>query len=194
MGRLTHPLRYDAASDRYVETTWDEAFAAIGAQLRKLDPKDVTFYASGKASLETSYLYALFARIYGRNNLPDSSNMCHETTSVGLKKVLGSPVGTCTFEDLENCDMIIHVGQNPGTNSPRILHPLKDAAERGCKILAINPLKEKGLIEFVDPQNPVADDGRQADADRYAIHPGEPRRRHRAADGHRQARAGARRA
>ena len=113
-----------------------------------------TFYSSGKADLEASYLYALFARIYGHNNLPDSSNMCHETTSVGLKKVLGSPVGTCTLEDLENCDMIFHVGQNPGTNSPRILHPLKDAVERGCKIIAINPLKEKGLIEFVDPQNP----------------------------------------
>ena len=117
-------------------------------------PKDVTFYSSGKASLEASYLYALFARIYGCNNLPDSSNMCHETTSVGLKKVLGSPVGTCTLQDLETCDMIIHVGQNPGTNSPRILHPLKAAAERGCKIVAINPLKEKGLVEFVDPQNP----------------------------------------
>lgn len=153
-GRLTHPLRYDFVRDRYVETSWDEAFTAIGEELRRLDPKSVTFYASGKAALEPSYLYALFARMYGHNNLPDSSNMCHETTSVALKKVLGSPVGTCTFDDLAHSDAIFYVGQNPGTNSPRILHPLKDAVERGCKIVAMNPLKEKGLIEFVDPQNP----------------------------------------
>ena len=153
-GRLTHPLRYDARLDRYIETSWDEAFAAIGAELRKLDPKTTTFYASGKAGLEASFLYALFARIYGHNNLPDSSNMCHETTSVALKKVIGSPVGTCRLEDFEHCDAIFYVGQNPGTNSPRILHPLKDAVERGCKIIAFNPLKERGLIEFADPQNP----------------------------------------
>ncbi|MEE2859491.1 MAG: FdhF/YdeP family oxidoreductase [Pseudomonadota bacterium] len=153
-GRLTHPLRYDAASDRYVETSWDEAFAAIGAELRRLDPKKVTFYVSGKAGLEASYLYGLFARAYGHTNLPDSSNMCHETTSVGLKKVIGSPVGTCVLDDLEHCDMIIHVGQNPGTNSPRILHPFQKAAERGCHIVAINPLREKGLLEFANPQNP----------------------------------------
>ncbi|TCM13985.1 molybdopterin-dependent oxidoreductase alpha subunit [Novosphingobium sp. PhB165] len=153
-GRLTEPLRYDASSDRYVPVGWDEAFAAIGENLRHLDPKSVTFYASGKAALEPSYLYALFARMYGHNNLPDSSNMCHETTSVGLKKVIGSPVGTCTFEDLAHCDAIFYLGQNPGTNSPRILHPLKDAVERGCKIIAFNPLRERGLIEFADPQNP----------------------------------------
>lgn len=153
-GRLTHPLRYDAASDRYVETGWDEAFAAIGAQLRGMDPKKVTFYVSGKAGLEASYLYGLYARAYGHSNLPDSSNMCHETTSVGLKKVIGSPVGTCVLEDFEHCDMIIHVGQNPGSNSPRILHPLQKAVERGCHIVAINPLREKGLLEFANPQSP----------------------------------------
>lgn len=153
-GRLTHPLRYDAASDRYLPVSWDTAFAAIGATLQRLEPKSVTFYASGKAALEPSYLYALLARMYGNNNLPDSSNMCHETTSVGLKKVLGSPVGTCTFQDLEKCDAIFYIGQNPGTNSPRILHPLNDAVKRGCKIIAFNPLREKGLLEFTDPQNP----------------------------------------
>ncbi|MFN4059451.1 MAG: FdhF/YdeP family oxidoreductase [Paracoccus hibiscisoli] len=152
-GRLTHPLRYDAASDRYLETTWDEAFAAIGQELQALDPKAVTFYASGKAGLEASFLYALYARAYGHVNLPDSSNMCHETTSVGLKEVVGSPVGTCVLEDFEHCDMIINVGQNPGTNSPRMLHPLQEAAERGCCIVAINPLREKGLIEFASPQS-----------------------------------------
>ncbi|WP_121115109.1 FdhF/YdeP family oxidoreductase [Croceibacterium ferulae] len=154
-GRLPQPLRYDANTDRYLPVSWDTAFAAIGQKLRELDPKSVTFYASGKAALEPSYLYALFARMYGHNNLPDSSNMCHETTSVGLKKVTGSPVGTCTFEDLSKCDAIFYFGQNPGTNSPRILHPLKDAVERGCKIIVFNPLKEKGLIEFTDPQNPI---------------------------------------
>ena len=153
-GRLTEPMRYDAASDRYVPIGWDDAIAAIGAALRRLEPKSVTFYASGKAALEPSYLYALFARMYGHNNLPDSSNMCHETTSVGLKKVIGSPVGTCTFDDLQHCDAIFYLGQNPGANSPRILHPLKDAVERGCKIVAFNPLREKGLLEFVDPQSP----------------------------------------
>ncbi len=154
-GRLTHPLRYDAATDKYVETGWDEALAAIGATLRGLDPKSVVFYASGRASLETSYLYALYARMYGHNNLPDSSNMCHETTSVGLKKVTGSPVGTCVLDDFESCDAIFYFGQNPGTNSPRFLHPLQDAVRRGCRIVTFNPVREKGLIEFVDPQNPL---------------------------------------
>jgi len=154
-GRLTHPLRYDPASDKYVETSWEEAFSAIAGKLNALDPKSVTFYASGKAGLEASYLYAIFARAYGHNNLPDSSNMCHETTSVGLKKVTGSPVGTCTLDDLEHCDAIFYLGQNPGTCSPRILHPLQKAAERGCKIIVFNPLREKGLIEFVNPQKPV---------------------------------------
>ncbi len=154
-GRLTHPLRYNGETDRYEAVEWDAAFGAIGAKLRALDPKAVTFYASGKAALEPSYLYAIFARAYGHNNLPDSSNMCHETTSVGLKKVIGSPVGTCVEEDLKHCDAIFYLGQNPGTNSPRILHPLKAAVKRGCKIVVFNPLREKGLEEFTDPQNPV---------------------------------------
>ncbi|NML92315.1 FdhF/YdeP family oxidoreductase [Novosphingobium olei] len=154
-GRLTEPMRYDAATDRYIRTTWDEAFAAIGAQLRTIPPEAITFYASGKAALEPSYLYAAFARMLGHNNLPDSSNMCHETTSVGLKKVIGSPVGTCQLDDFEHCDAIFYLGQNPGTNSPRILHPLQQAVKRGCRIVAFNPLKEAGLVEFVNPQSPV---------------------------------------
>ncbi len=154
-GRLTTPLRYDAATDRYVTCGWDEAFAAIGAELRALDPKSVVFYASGKASLETSYLFGLFARMYGHNNLPDSSNMCHETTSVGLKKVIGSPVGTCLLEDFGHCDAIFYFGQNPGTNSPRFLHPLQEAVKRGCKIITFNPVREKGLERFINPQNPI---------------------------------------
>ncbi len=154
-GRLTHPMRYDAASDHYVECSWDEAFTAIGAELKAIDPKSAIFYASGRASLETTYLYALFARLYGHNNLPDSSNMCHETTSVTLNKLIGSPVGTCTLDDFEECDAIFFFGQNTGTNSPRFLHPLQKAVERGCKIVTFNPIREKGLIEFISPQNPA---------------------------------------
>ncbi|HTZ69856.1 MAG TPA: FdhF/YdeP family oxidoreductase [Acetobacteraceae bacterium] len=154
-GRLTTPLRYDAATDHYVPCAWGEAFSSIGAALRALDPKSVIFYASGKAALEASYLYGVFARMYGCNNLPDSSNMCHETTSVGLKKVVGSPVGTCVLEDFEHCDAIFYFGQNPGSNSPRFLHPLQDAVKRGCKVVTFNPVREKGLESFVNPQNPV---------------------------------------
>ena len=153
-GRLTHPMRYDRASDHYVPCSWDEAFDAIGRELKALDPKSAIFYASGHASLEASYLYALFARLYGHNNLPDSSNMCHETTSVTLTKVLGAGVGTCVYQDLQSCDAMFFFGQNPGTNSPRFLHPLQDAARRGVKIITFNPIRERGLEFFVNPQNP----------------------------------------
>lgn len=153
-GRLTHPLRYDAATDRYVETSWDAAFAQIGATLRRLDPKSTAFYASGRASLETSFLYGLFARLYGHNNLPDSSNMCHETTSVALKQAIGSPVGTCVLDDFETCDLMLFFGQNTGTNSPRFLHPIQAAARRGCRMVTFNPVRERGLIEFTNPQDP----------------------------------------
>lgn len=153
-GRLTHPMRYDAAIDHYVPCDWDEAFTAIGAELKAIDPKAAVFYASGRASLETSYLYALFARLYGHNNLPDSSNMCHETTSVALKEVTGSPVGTCVLADFELCDAIFFFGQNPGTNSPRLLHPLQEAVKRGVKIVTFNPIREKGLEVFKNPQSP----------------------------------------
>jgi molybdopterin-dependent oxidoreductase alpha subunit len=154
-GRLTHPMRYDHATDKYVPCSWDEAFTAIGAELKAIDPGAAVFYASGRASLETSYLYALFARLYGHNNLPDSSNMCHETTSVALKKVIGSPVGTCVLSDFHHCDSIFFFGQNPGTNSPRLLHPLQEAVKRGCKIVTFNPVREKGLEVFKNPQSPV---------------------------------------
>ncbi|NIJ08418.1 molybdopterin-dependent oxidoreductase alpha subunit [Sphingomonas vulcanisoli] len=154
-GRLTHPMRYDSVSDKYVPCAWEEAFAAIGAELKKLDPRSTVFYSSGRASLETSYLYALFARLYGHNNLPDSSNMCHETTSVALKKLIGSPVGTCVLADFDLCDAIFFFGQNTGSNSPRLLHPLQEAVKRGVKIVTFNPIKEKGLEVFKNPQSPV---------------------------------------
>jgi len=154
-GRLTHPMRYNRASDTYVPCSWDEAFQAIGSELRMLDPESAVFYSSGRASLETSYLYALFARLYGHNNLPDSSNMCHETTSVGLKKVIGSPVGTSVLNDFNLCDAIFFFGQNTGSNSPRLLHPLQEAVKRGCKIVTFNPVREKGLETFKNPQSPL---------------------------------------
>ncbi|KQP80277.1 FdhF/YdeP family oxidoreductase [Methylobacterium sp. Leaf117] len=154
-GRLTHPMRYDPATDKYVACDWDEAFREIGSELKLLDPKSVIFYSSGRASLETSYLYALFARMYGCNNLPDSSNMCHETTSVALKKVIGAGVGTIVFDDLSKCDAMFFFGQNTGSNSPRFLHPLQEAAKRGVQIVTFNPVREKGLEFFTNPQSPV---------------------------------------
>ncbi len=154
-GRLTEPLRYDAAADRYVPVSWTAAFAAIGKQLRALqpeDPKSVVFYSSGRASLETSYLYQLFARMFGNNNLPDSSNMCHESTSVGLKAAIGVPVGTVRLDDFKSTDCLLFFGQNVGSNSPRMLHPLQEASERGVPIIVFNPLRERGLEEFTNPQ------------------------------------------
>lgn len=153
-GRLTHPLRYDRPSDRYVPCSWDEAFLAIGAELKALDPRSVVFYASGRASLETSYCYALLARLYGSNNLSDSSNMCHETTSVALKKLLGAAVGTTVYDDFDKCDAMFFFGQNTGSNSPRFLHPLQQAVRRGCKVVTFNPVRERGLEEFINPQDP----------------------------------------
>lgn len=154
-GRLTHPLRYDAATDRYVEVSWDDAFTQIGQVLQSLPKQSVVFYASGHAGLEASYLYGILARAYGNNNLPQSSNMCHETTSVGLNKVIGSPVGTVIWEDLEKTDAFFFFGQNPGSNSPRFLHPLQEAKKRGARIVTFNPVVEQGLVSFVNPQNPA---------------------------------------
>ncbi|WP_036166992.1 FdhF/YdeP family oxidoreductase [Massilia sp. 9096] len=155
LGRLTVPLRYDAATDKYVEASWDAAFADIGARLRAMDPKQVVFYSSGRASLETSYMYSLLARMYGNNNLPDSSNMCHESTSVALPKSIGVPVGTVVLDDFDNTDCIFFFGQNVGVNSPRMLHQLQDARKRGVPIVTFNPLRERGLVSFVNPQSPI---------------------------------------
>ena len=154
-GRLTHPLRYDPDSDRYVTVSWEEAFAEIGRELRALDPNAVIYYTSGRASLETSYMYALMARMHGTNNLPDSSNMCHEPTSVGLKSSIGSPVGTTILEDFESTDLILFFGQNVGSNAPRMLHPLQEARKRRVPIITFNPLRERGLERFTNPQSPT---------------------------------------
>jgi molybdopterin-dependent oxidoreductase alpha subunit len=154
-GRLTVPMRYDPAADRYVPMAWERAFEEIGAELKKLDPRNVVFYTSGRASLEASYMYQLFGRMYGSNNFPDSSNMCHETTSVALPEVIGVPVGTVLLEDFEHTDCILFFGHNTTTNAPRMLHPLQEAAQRGVPIITFNPLRERGLERFTNPQNPV---------------------------------------
>jgi len=154
-GRLTHPLRYDAASDHYQPVSWDSAFAEIGAELKAMDdPDQVVFYMSGRAALETAYMYGLLARLYGTNNLPDSSNMCHESTSVALPESIGVPVATVTLNDLEHTDGLFFFGQNTGTSSPRMLHELQAARERGAEIVTFNPLRERGLERFVNPQSP----------------------------------------
>ena len=154
-GRLTVPLRYDAASDKYRPVEWDTAFAEIGAHLRACKRDKVVFYASGRASLETSYMYQLLARMYGNNNLPDSSNMCHESTSVGLQKTIGVGVGTVHLNDFKHTDCILFFGQNVGVNSPRMLHQLQEARERDVPIITFNPLRERGLVSFTNPQSPI---------------------------------------
>ena len=156
-GRLTRPMRWDKESDKYVPVAWDDAFAEIGRELVALGqtPDASVFYTSGRASLEACYMYQLFARLYGTNNLPDSSNMCHESTSVALPESIGVAVGTVTLQDFEQADLMLYVGHNPGTSAPRILHQLQSAAKRGATIIGINPLRERGLERFKNPQNPI---------------------------------------
>jgi molybdopterin-dependent oxidoreductase alpha subunit len=155
-GRLTHPMRYDAATDTYRPIAWDEAFARIGAVLRALpDPNMAEFYTSGRASNEAAFLYQIFAREYGTNNFPDCSNMCHEATSVGLPQSIGIGKGTVSLDDFDRCDLIIAMGHNPGTNHPRMMGTLHDAAKRGAQIIVFNPLRERALERFADPQSPI---------------------------------------
>jgi molybdopterin-dependent oxidoreductase alpha subunit len=154
-GRLTHPMRWDPATDKYVPVEWARAFEEIGRELRAIAPESAVFYTSGRASLETAFMYGLFARAFGNNNLPDSSNMCHETTSVALPESIGVPVGTCTLDDFAHTDCIFFFGQNVGTSSPRMLHQLQEAVKRGVPIVTFNPLRERGLVEFVNPQSPA---------------------------------------
>src|ERR1700726_4961739 len=155
-GRLTHPMAYDRATDRYLPISWDEALAKIGAALRELPHPDMAeFYTSGRASNEAAFLYQLFAREYGTNNFPDCSNMCHEATSVGLPESLGVGKGTVLLEDFDVVDAIFIFGQNPGTNSPRMMTTLRNASRRGTRIISFNPLRERALERFQAPQNPV---------------------------------------
>lgn len=156
VGRLTHPMSYDAASDRYVPVGWDEAFATIGKHLASLpDPNMAEFYTSGRTSNEAAFLYQVFAREYGTNNFPDCSNMCHEATSVGLPQSIGVGKGTVLLEDFDTTDCILIFGQNPGTNSPRMMTTLRNASRRGVPIISFNPFRERALERFQAPQNPV---------------------------------------
>jgi molybdopterin-dependent oxidoreductase alpha subunit len=155
-GRLTHPMAYDQASDRYLPISWDEALARIGAALRALPHPDMAeFYTSGRASNEAAFLYQLFAREYGTNNFPDCSNMCHEATSVGLPESIGVGKGTVTLEDFDDCDALFCIGHNPGTNHPRMLTTLREVSKRGVPIIVFNPLRERGLERFTSPQSPI---------------------------------------
>ena len=155
-GRLTHPMAYDRASDRYLPISWDEALKTIGAALRALPHPDMAeFYTSGRASNEAAFLYQLFAREFGTNNFPDCSNMCHEATSVGLPESIGVGKGTVTLEDFDHCDAVFCIGHNPGTNHPRMLTTLREVSKRGAPIIVFNPLRERGLERFTSPQHPV---------------------------------------
>jgi len=155
-GRLTHPMVYDQATDRYLPISWDEALTRIGAVLRRLPQPDMAeFYTSGRASNEAAFLYQLFAREYGTNNFPDCSNMCHEATSVGLPQSIGVGKGTVTLEDFDHCDALFCIGHNPGTNHPRMLTTLREVSKRGAPIIVFNPLRERGLERFTSPQHPV---------------------------------------
>ena len=154
-GRLTAPMRFDAESDHYVPVSWDDAFQLIGSHLQQIKPDEAHFYTSGRTGNETAFLYQLFVRLYGTNNMPDCSNMCHEPSGVALNASIGVGKGTVTLEDFDHADAIFIFGQNPGTNHPRMLGTLQEAALRGCQIVVINPLKERGLVSFQDPQNPL---------------------------------------
>jgi molybdopterin-dependent oxidoreductase alpha subunit len=155
-GRLTHPMAYDPATDRYLPISWDLALAKIGAALRELPHPDMAeFYTSGRSSNEAAFLYQLFAREFGTNNFPDCSNMCHEATSVGLPESIGVGKGTVTLEDFDHSDAVFCIGHNPGTNHPRMLTTLREVAKRGTPIIVINPLRERGLERFTSPQHPV---------------------------------------
>ncbi|MFJ1468975.1 FdhF/YdeP family oxidoreductase [Massilia orientalis] len=155
-GRLTDPMVYDRATDKYTPIAWDDAFALIARHLNALDDPDrAAFYTSGRASNEAAFLYQLFARMVGTNNFPDCSNMCHEATSRGLPGTVGIGKGTVTLDDFDEADAILIFGQNPATNHPRMMGLLRECAKRGAAIVSINPLKERGLERFQDPQSPA---------------------------------------
>ena len=172
-GRLTEPMRYNRATDRYEPISWEDAFAMIGAELHALEnPDRADFYTSGRTSNEAAFLYQLFVRRFGTNNFPDCSNMCHEATSVGLPESIGIGKGTVLLEDFEKTDAIFVIGQNPGTNSPRMMTPLREASRRGVPIVAMNPLRERALERFAAPQDPVEMSTFVLDPDRQRILPG----------------------
>lgn len=152
-GRLTHPMVLYPGSTHYQPLSWEEANTIIGDKLRELsNPNEAAFYTSGRTSNEAAFLYQLFVRMYGTNNLPDCSNMCHESSGVALNKTTGIGKGSVTLEDLNKAELILIFGQNPATNHPRMLSALEKAKANGAKVVSINPLKEAGLIRFKNPQ------------------------------------------
>lgn len=153
-GRLTEPMRYDPKTDKYVPVAWEDAFALIGQHLQALDsPHQAEFYTSGRTANETAFLYSIFIREFGTNNFPDCSNMCHEPTSRGLMPAIGIGKGTIVLADFEHAEAIFVIGQNTGTNSPRMMTNLVDARKRGVPIVLINPMPERALIRFTEPQD-----------------------------------------
>ncbi|MDC6467798.1 FdhF/YdeP family oxidoreductase, partial [Flavobacteriaceae bacterium] len=155
-GRITHPVVLNKEGNYYEEISWKDAFKLIGAELNKLkSPDEAIFYTSGRTSNEAAFLYQLFVRQFGTNNLPDCSNMCHESSGVALSDTLGIGKGSVTLEDFNHAELVIVMGQNPGTNHPRMLNALGKTKKRGGKIITINPLPEVGLMNYRDPQNPL---------------------------------------
>src|ERR1700733_2085195 len=153
-GRLTEPMHLAPDGTHYQPVSWDEAFRLIATRLKSLDdPNRALFYTSGRASNEAAFAYQLLARRLGTNNLPDCSNMCHESSGAALTQTIGIGKGMVTLEDIsDHAGLIVVVGQNPGTNHPRMLAALEEAKERGAKIVAVNPLPEAGLMRFKNPQ------------------------------------------
>ena len=158
-GRLTEPVFLAENATHYEAITWEKAFHILAEELNSLEsPDEAVFYTSGRTSNEAAFLYQLFVRNFGTNNLPDCSNMCHESTSVALSEAIGLGKATIKLEDLEDTDLIIIIGQNPGTNAPRMMSSLQKAKENGARIIAVNPLPEAGLMNFVNP-NPELSGG-----------------------------------
>ena len=152
-GRLTHPMIVRPGSEHYEPIGWDEAYSMIAEHLRALpDPNEAVFYTSGRTSNEAAFVYQLMIRAFGTNNMPDCSNMCHESSGTALSETIGIGKGSVSVTDLEHADLILIAGQNPGTNHPRMLSVLEKAKANGAKVIAINPLPEAGLLRFKDPQ------------------------------------------
>ena len=138
----------------YTQITWNDAFELIGEQIRATTPGRTVFYTSGRTANESAFMYQLFARSIGTNNCPDCSNMCHESSGSALNPTIGIGKGTVSLGDIHQAELILVVGQNPGTNHPRMLSALKECKDNGGKIVAVNPLPEAGLFNFKDPQTP----------------------------------------
>jgi molybdopterin-dependent oxidoreductase alpha subunit len=152
-GRLTEPVVRRRGAAHYEPISWEDAFHLVGDELKALDsPNEAIFYTSGRTVNEAAFLYQLFVRLYGTNNLPDCSNMCHESSGAALKPTIGIGKGTVSLDDFEKAEAIFIFGQNPGTNHPRMLSSLQTARRNGCRIVAVNPLKEAGLLAFAHPQ------------------------------------------